>query len=427
MCRLDPALDVEEKPEGYRPTILLVSFLACFALHASTAAGQTVGAMTGAINGTVTDSTSAALPRVTIVISSAALMGTRTAVTNGEGLYRFPALAPGEYTLVFTLNGFKAVRREGIYVGLGFTATVDVELQIATLQENVIVERNSPVIDKQSTAIGTTFDARQLADLPSARSMWAIQAATPAVYVARFDVSANATGRRRRFQRLRNGWFQSADGRRHQRDRHQPDGLYPRLRRVRRGLGWHGRARPGVAMRRVCTCSSSASREETTIAARSMRTSRTETGSRSTSTRSRSAVARRAAAGCRRAMPTACGATTTSTPMSAASSNPTRLWWYLLGSRAGGLGAAGEFPGRAASDVLGELQRQGHLPDHPTQQARSRSGRRVGTISRTAWILSARPASASVRRPRSTSRKSPPPSSSPGDGSGKGEWNSVDQ
>jgi hypothetical protein len=194
MCRLEPALDVEERPEGYRPTILLVSFLACFALHASTAAGQTVGAMTGAINGAVTDSTSAALPRVTIVISSAALMGTRTTVTNGEGLYRFPALAPGEYTLVFTLNGFKAVRREGIHVALGFTATVDVELQIATLQENVIVERNSPVIDKQSTAIGATFDARQLADLPSARSMWAIQAATPAVYVARFDLSANATG-----------------------------------------------------------------------------------------------------------------------------------------------------------------------------------------------------------------------------------------
>ena len=147
MCRLGRAFDVEDRHEGYRRTILLVSFLACFALQASTGAGQTVGAMTGAINGTVTDSTSAVLPGVTIVISSAALMGTRTTVTNAEGLYRFPALAPGEYTLVFTLDGFKAVRREGIYVGLGFTATVNVELQIATLQESVIVERNSPVID----------------------------------------------------------------------------------------------------------------------------------------------------------------------------------------------------------------------------------------------------------------------------------------
>ena len=57
--------------------------------------------MTGAINGTVTDSTSAVLPGVTIVISSATLMGTRTTVTHPEGLYRFPALAPGKYMLVF--------------------------------------------------------------------------------------------------------------------------------------------------------------------------------------------------------------------------------------------------------------------------------------------------------------------------------------
>ena len=194
MCKSGPAVDIEDGHARYRPAVLLVSFLTCFALHPSTAAGQTVGAMTGAINGTLTDGTGAVLPLVTIVISSPALMGTRTTVTNAEGLYRFPALAPGEYALVFTLDGFRAVRREGIHVAVGFTATVDLELHIATPQENVIVERNSPVIDKQSTAIGATFDARQLADLPSARSMWAIQAATPAVYVARFDVSANATG-----------------------------------------------------------------------------------------------------------------------------------------------------------------------------------------------------------------------------------------
>ena len=194
MCKLEPAFDGEDRPEAYRRAVRVVWFLTCFALHASTGAGQTVGAMTGAINGTVTDSTGAVLPLVTIVISSAALMGTRTTVTSAEGLYRLPSLAPGEYALIFTLDGFKAVRREGIYVGLGFTATVDVKLQIATLQEKVIVERNSPVIDKQSTAIAATFDARQLADLPSARSMWAIQAATPGVYVTRFDLGANAGG-----------------------------------------------------------------------------------------------------------------------------------------------------------------------------------------------------------------------------------------
>ena len=47
------------------------------------------------------------------------------------------------------------------------------------------VDRNSPVIDQQSTAIATTFDARQLLQTCRAPEAWAIQAATPAVYLPR--------------------------------------------------------------------------------------------------------------------------------------------------------------------------------------------------------------------------------------------------
>jgi hypothetical protein len=195
-CRLGPAFHVQGGRKRCRLAIVVFSFLACVDLHASTAAGQTVGAMSGAINGTVSDNTGAVVSDVAIVISGAPLMGTRTTVTNEEGLYRFPALAPGEYTLVFTRDGFKAVRQEGIHVGLGFTATVNVELQIATFHEQVIVERDSAVIDQQSTAIATTFDAHQLANLPTARSMWAIQAVAPAVFLPGFDLGASATGLR---------------------------------------------------------------------------------------------------------------------------------------------------------------------------------------------------------------------------------------
>jgi Carboxypeptidase regulatory-like domain len=79
-------------------------------LSASKAGGQTVGPTTGAINGTVTDSTGAELPGVNIVVAGDALIGhsgTRTGLTNEKGLYRFPAIPPGEYTLTFTLKGFR--------------------------------------------------------------------------------------------------------------------------------------------------------------------------------------------------------------------------------------------------------------------------------------------------------------------------------
>ena len=168
--------------------------LACFAwvlLHAQASVGQTV-ATTGSVTGKVTDTTGAALPGVSVTISGDALMGTRTNVTSTDGLYGFRALPPGDYSIVFTRDGFATVRREAVHMSIAFTATVDAEMALATVREHVIVERGATPIDKQSTSIAQRFDARQLADLPASRSLFAILAATPAVHVARFEVGGGS-------------------------------------------------------------------------------------------------------------------------------------------------------------------------------------------------------------------------------------------
>lgn len=161
---------------------------------AALAPAQTVSATTGAINGKVTDNTGAVLPGVAVTITSTAMMGSRTAVVNEEGLYRFPAIPPGEYTITYELAGFTTVKREGIRVTLGFTATVNVELGVASLQESVTVTGESPVVDTQSTNVTTNFDAKQLANLPSARDLWAILAESPGVQLSRIDVGGSAAG-----------------------------------------------------------------------------------------------------------------------------------------------------------------------------------------------------------------------------------------
>ena len=181
---------------------LLVSLAACVVLQASTAAsvcaaatGQTVGTSAGAINGQVTDASGGVLPGVTITISSDAVIGgrgSRTTVTDKEGSYRFQALSPGDYSLVFTLEGFRTLNRQDIHVGLGFTATVNVELDIAALNQSLSVEHKSPVIDTHSTAITINFAAGPLANLPGSRSTFAILSATPAVQVAHFEVGGGS-------------------------------------------------------------------------------------------------------------------------------------------------------------------------------------------------------------------------------------------
>ena len=169
-------------------SVLLAAALVAPEVVAST---QTVSTFSGTISGQVTDTTGAALPGVTVTLTSEALMGTQTSVTNVEGAYRFPALSPGDYTLVFAIANFQTVSREGVQVVLGFSATVNAQLDLASVNERVVVQRDSPVIDRQSTTIATNFDARQLGNLPGVRSIGGVLAATPAVQMTRFDVGGN--------------------------------------------------------------------------------------------------------------------------------------------------------------------------------------------------------------------------------------------
>ena len=164
---------------------------ACLLLDVSAPIAQTL-ATTGAIDGAVTDATGAVLPQVAIVLSSPALMGRRTTVTGAEGRFRFPAVPPGNYLLVFARPGFVALRREAVHVGVGSTTTVDATLEIAAVNDRVIVERGSSLLDRRSTAITVAFDARQLANLPGSRSLFSILGATPALHVARFEVGGGS-------------------------------------------------------------------------------------------------------------------------------------------------------------------------------------------------------------------------------------------
>lgn len=162
-----------------------VTLLCCASASAQTGTG------TGVITGTVTDNTRAVLPGVTVTATGPAAMGTPTAVTNENGSYRIPSLPPGEYTVRFELTGFGTVVREGIRVGVGFTATVNAELSVASVTESVTVSGQSPVVDVTNTTVATRFDTEVLASLPGARDYWAVLAQTPAVAMGRVDVGGS--------------------------------------------------------------------------------------------------------------------------------------------------------------------------------------------------------------------------------------------
>jgi hypothetical protein len=179
------------------PWLSLSALLLCaFVLAgASTARGQAAGTSTGgSIWGKVTDRTGATLPGVTVTVTARALMGAQETVTNAQGVYRFPSLPPGTFTLSFRMPGFNTLTREGIRLTLAFTATIDVQMELQSVIEKVEVVGRSPVVDVVNTREQTSFDKELLQSAPLARDMWAVLGASPSIAMARIDVGASTAG-----------------------------------------------------------------------------------------------------------------------------------------------------------------------------------------------------------------------------------------
>src|SRR5262249_50115032 len=133
------------------------------ALHAQEAAS---------IIGVAQDSSGAVLPGVTVEASSDVLIEkTRSAVTDGAGRYAIIDLRPGEYSVTFTLSGFKVVKRSGIILSGAFAATVNASLEVGALEETITVSGASPVVDLQSTQNQFVLNKEVLDSLPATRSM----------------------------------------------------------------------------------------------------------------------------------------------------------------------------------------------------------------------------------------------------------------
>src|SRR5262249_73252 len=107
-----------------------------------------------------------------------------TVVTDGAGEYRIITLSPGTYTVTFTLTGFSTVKREGIELTGDFTATVNGDLKVGTLEEAVTVAGTTPLVDVQSLTKETVLTRAVLDALPTAHTIIATGVLLPGVTMA---------------------------------------------------------------------------------------------------------------------------------------------------------------------------------------------------------------------------------------------------
>ncbi len=148
---------------------LLYSLFSCVAallLCASIAQAQSAG--TGAIAGTVTDPSGAAVANATVTLTNLGTNQARTAITGAAGDYKFDLLPPGNYGLKFSASGFKTAEVGSVTVNVTETATVNQALEVGAVTQQVTVESTAQVLQTESSTLGTTVTGNQIVALPMA-------------------------------------------------------------------------------------------------------------------------------------------------------------------------------------------------------------------------------------------------------------------
>ena len=176
------------------------------------------------IAGVVRDTSGLAMPGVTVEAASPALIEkVRTVATDGEGRYSIVDLRPGTYTVTFSLEGFSTVKRDGITLASGFTASVNVAMQVGSLSETITVSGAAPVVDTTSMRKQETLNTSELESLPSGNiGLQTLAYVTPGFAATQADVGGTRdtwsaqgnytfyhgkTGTRASFDGFRNQYF----------------------------------------------------------------------------------------------------------------------------------------------------------------------------------------------------------------------------
>ena len=121
---------------------------------------------TAGIVGTVKDPSGAVVANAKIRVQNAATNEVKTVITGDDGLYSFPYLRVGTYSVTVEATGFKTTVRSGIVLNVQDRKQVDFQLQIGSSEQHVDVTTEAPLLDTQTAEVGNVVSGQQATDLP---------------------------------------------------------------------------------------------------------------------------------------------------------------------------------------------------------------------------------------------------------------------
>jgi Carboxypeptidase regulatory-like domain len=136
----------------------------------------------GSIVGSLTDQSAAVVSDTRITLTNINTTVVLTAVTNNSGFYQFVNVPPGKYQVSVEKQGFKRFSRGPIDLQVGTTIQINITLQLGSETQQVVVTTQTPLIQSETTSLGTVVDQRQTNEIPlNGRNPMSLAALVPSV------------------------------------------------------------------------------------------------------------------------------------------------------------------------------------------------------------------------------------------------------
>lgn len=120
----------------------------------------------GGVEGTVTDSSGAAIAQAQVTAKNADTGLARSTQTDDQGFYFITELPLGDYTVTVSKGGFRTATVQGVHVGVSARERLNVQLRPGEVRETVVVNEEVPLVETTLDNLGGTLDAKQVEQLP---------------------------------------------------------------------------------------------------------------------------------------------------------------------------------------------------------------------------------------------------------------------
>jgi hypothetical protein len=150
---------------------------------------------TANVTGVVKDPSGAAIANAQIELTNVNTGVVRKTATTGDGIYDFPSVVPGTYSMQASASGFSAVSQPPVILYVGQTATFDFQMTVGATSSTVTVNAAAPALETSTSELGTVVSPKEMNDLPlNGRNFTQLLLVTPGTVNLNTDQNSGGGG-----------------------------------------------------------------------------------------------------------------------------------------------------------------------------------------------------------------------------------------